>query len=274
MEYLIRENRIAWIFYQNLTCPRQLNDRTTGEKERERRRTRNKRRGVTSRLISFATFRQAAVIKGHKNRQGGNFFQAWLAPQDSRHTCCPPRTQAPKGPQGARSYRVRFLELQGNFTLLLDDIATDDEGRKEGRVSRERENRGLCVCVWSDIFARKGTRRWHVVGGNWCHWATWLARVLAAGYGHLRSTFVCIFRRMDRFQNLGSLGNNAEYPRANRRFALFLNHVSLCDLIISTPFAGICLQSFRTKFVKIRLDSKRVFESLEIDERSLERWQV
>lgn len=147
------------------------------------------------------------------------------------------------------------------------------EGRKGESV--ERENRGLCVCVWrGDIFARKGTRRWHVVGGNWCHWATWLARVLAAGYGHLRSTFVCIFRRMDRFQNLGSLGNNAEYPRANRRFALFLNHVSLCDLIISTPFAGICLQSFRTKFVKIRLDSKRVFESLEIDERSLERWQV
>lgn len=78
MEYLIRKNRIARIFYQNLTCPRQLNDRTTGERERERDVETKGGELLTSHLISFVpTFRQAfaAVIKGHKNRQGGNFFQ-------------------------------------------------------------------------------------------------------------------------------------------------------------------------------------------------------
>lgn len=73
-------------------------------------------------------------------------------------------TRVPPRSQRVPRVLVRTILRTGNFTtLLLDDIATDDEGR-ERRVSRERENGGLyvCVCVCTGaIFSReKGRVRW------------------------------------------------------------------------------------------------------------------
>lgn len=160
-------------------------------------------------------------------------------------------TRVPPRSQRVPRVLVRTILRTGNFTtLLLDDIATDDEGRES--QSRERMEDCVCVCVYrSDIFARKGTRSL-VIGatgppGSQEFWLRPFA-------------FVCIFRRMDRFQNLG---NNAEilFVQIEYRIVLeprFNNLPLLLDRStrwrILYEFTRLeFLQSFRTKFCKTRL---------------------
>lgn len=158
----------------------------------------------------------------------------------------------PRGPKGSPGCSfVRFFVRE---TLLPSSWMISQLMMKEGRVSREREWRTVCVCVCvyrSDIFARKGTHSL-VIGatgppGSQEFWLRPFA-------------FVCIFRRMDRFQNLG---NNAEilFVQIEYRIVLeprFNNLPLLLDRStrwrILYEFTRLeFLQSFRTKFCKTRL---------------------